>query len=152
MFDRILALFDRTAHKTELPPADARHALGALLVRAAKADRAYLFQEVEQIDKILARRHGLDPVEAARMRAQCELLDEKLPATDELATILLAAVPLAEREAMVAALWSVVFADQVEHEREDDLLQQVAGLLGVDHQTCRALRDIERAKQPPRRD
>jgi uncharacterized tellurite resistance protein B-like protein len=70
MFDRILSLLTGVSEfQTELPAADARTALGALMVRAAKADKAYLFEEVEQIDAVLAKLYGLNPVQAAKMRA-----------------------------------------------------------------------------------
>ena len=49
MFERIIArLRAPVADFTSMPEADARHALGALLVRVAKADGAYLFQEIEE--------------------------------------------------------------------------------------------------------
>ena len=84
MFERILALFDKAVPTTPLPPADAKYALGALMVRTAMADKAYLFQEVEEIDRVLARMYGLKPLEAAKMRAQCERLEHELPKTADL--------------------------------------------------------------------
>lgn len=151
MFQTILALFETPDPVTQLPPAEAKFALGALMVRTAKADKAYLFQEVEQIDAILARRNGLNAVDAAKMRAQCELLEEELPETKDLAATLQQAISTAEREAMVAALWSVVFADGVEHEREDALVAEIEGLLGIDADTCQLIHDRELAKLPPKR-
>ncbi len=142
MFESILALFQRTTpSETKLPPADAKHALGALLIRAAKADHAYLFEEVEQIDDVLAARYNLNPVEAAKLRASCELLEEAMPETGDLAEILHAAIDLAEREATVAAMWSVVFADGIEEEEEDKLLQEVEALLGVSPEVSKRLHD-----------
>ena len=85
MFDRILSLFHPQAPVTKLPEADAQHALGALLVRAAKADKAYLFEEIEHIDDLLAHRYGLNPVEAAKLRAESEKLEEAMPDTTALA-------------------------------------------------------------------
>ena len=95
MFEGILALFRGTVpSETQLPPADVQHALGALLVRAAKADHAYLFEEVEQIDEVLATRYDLDPVAAAKLRASCEKLEEDMPDTTQLAGILHDAIDL----------------------------------------------------------
>lgn len=152
MFDRILSLFSSKAgFHTELPDADARTALGALLVRAAKADKAYLFEEVEQIDAVLSKLYNLNPVQAAKMRAQCELLEEDMPDTENLAGILHDAISVDDREAAVAALWSVVFADGVEHEEEDELLHAVEATLGVSPATAKRLHDSEMAKRPVRR-
>lgn len=126
MFDRILSLFSGNGgFYTELPAADARTDLGALLVRAAKADKAYLFEEVEQIDAVLSKLYNLNPVQAAKMHAQCELLEEEMPDTENLAGILYDAISVDDREAAVTALWSVVFADGAEHEEEGELLHAV---------------------------
>lgn len=153
MFDRILSLFSgKSGFHTELPAADARTALGALMVRAAKADKAYLFEEVEQIDAVLAKLYGLNPVQAAKMRAQCELLEEEMPDTEDLAGILHDAINKEDREAAVAALWSVVFADGVEHEEEDELLHAVEAALGVSPADAKRLHDAEMAKRPVKRD
>ena len=149
MFDRILSLFTGPQDfATPLPVADAQNALGALMVRAAKADRAYLFEEVEQIDAVLAKLYDLNPVEAAMMRAGCEKLEEEMPRTEDLAGILHSAISKDDREAAVAALWSVVFADGVEHEEEDELLHAVEAALGVDKATSKRLHDQEMAKRP----
>lgn len=142
MLERLTAFFRNPEnYKTQLPEADARHALGALMVRAAKADKAYLFEEVEQIDLVLAARNGLNPVEAAKMRAACEKLEQQMPETADLATILRSAISDAEKEATVAALWTVVFADGFEHEDEDELLHQVEAVLGVSPAVARRLHD-----------
>ncbi len=141
MFDRILAMFHQEASITKLPEADAQHAMGALLVRAAKIDKAYLFEEIEQIDDVLAHLYALNPVQAAKMRAECEKLEEAMPDTDALSTILHDAIGIAEREATVAALWAVVFADGVEAEAEDALLHQVADILGVSPEVSKRLHD-----------
>jgi uncharacterized tellurite resistance protein B-like protein len=115
--------------------------MGALLVRAAKIDKAYLFEEIEQIDDVLAHRFDLNPVQAAKLRAECEKLEESMPDTAALSTILHDAISLEEREATVAALWAVVFADGVEAESEDLLLHQVEEILGVSPEVSKRLHD-----------
>ncbi|MEJ6396313.1 tellurite resistance TerB family protein [Yoonia sp. 208BN28-4] len=143
MFEGILSLFRGTAtpSETPLPPADVQHALGALLIRAAKADHAYLFEEIDQIDDVLAARYDLNPVEAAKLRASCEKLEEAMPDTAELAGILHDAIDPVEREATVAAMWSVVFADGIEEEEEDKLLHEVEAILGVSPDVSKRLHD-----------
>lgn len=132
MLERLTAFFGNPAgYHTPLPEADASHALGALLVRAAKADDAYVFEEIARIDKILAKRHDLNPVEAAKMRAECELLEREIPQTKEIATILRHAISTEEKEATLVALWQVVFADGVKRDAEDQLLHRIEELLGV---------------------
>ena len=145
MFDRILSLFSPAPSVTQLPPEDARHALGALLVRTAKADRAYLFEEVEEIDHVLADLYDLNPVEAAMMRAACEKLEHEMPTTENLAQILHDAIPLADRENVVGALWRVVFADGIEEEAEDMVLHAVERTLGVAPEVSKRLHDEAQA-------
>ena len=54
---------------------DARLALAALLVRLAKADDDYAVEEIRRIDRIIASRYGLNPVDAAKLRADAEDLE-----------------------------------------------------------------------------
>lgn len=132
MLERLIAFFGNpTGYKTPLPEADAAHAMGALLVRAAKADEAYLFEEIAIIDKILGQRHALNPVEAAKMRAECELLEKSIPETDDITAILEHAISTDEKEETLLALWRVVYADGIKHDEEDRLLHHIEEVLGV---------------------
>ena len=124
-----------------LPELDAAHAIGALLVRVAKADHVYLFEELEQIDRILAQRNGLNPVEAARMRADCERLEHAGPETPRFAEILRASVDYEERLAVVRALWSVVLADGIREEHEVALVDLIEDMLGVSEEHSREARE-----------
>lgn len=149
MFERILSLFTPTPHVTELPPEDARHALGALLVRTAKADAAYLFEEVEAIDNLLADIYDLNPVQAAMMRAACEKLEHQMPPTQELAQILHDAIPMEERVRAISAMWRVVFADGIEEAAEDRILHAVEATLGVSAEVSKQLHDDAMAAKRP---
>lgn len=132
MFERLQALFlNPKSYETPLPDADARHVMGTLLVRAAKSDDTYLFEEVKLIDKVLAERNGLNPVEAAKMRAACEKLEAHMPDTEDLARTLRDTVSVAEKEATLRALWRVVFADGIKREVEDRMLHRIEDVLGV---------------------
>lgn len=146
MFENLLSYFKTPDVTTPLPEADAKHALGALLVRAAKADHAYLFEEVEQIDQLLSAMYSLNVVEAAMMRASCEKLEQQIPATTDLAGILREAISQTDRELAVSALWRVVFADGVETEEEDDVLHQIEQTLGVPADVAKRLHDVEMAQ------
>lgn len=132
MLERLTAFFGNPAgYHTPLPEADASHAMGALLVRAAKADHTYLVEEIAMIDRILSRRHDINPVAAAKMRAECELLEREIPQTTEIAAILKTAIGTEEKEATLLALWQVVYADGIMHEEEDEVLHQIEAVLGV---------------------
>ncbi len=132
MLERLTAFFGNPGgYHTPLPEADASHAMGALLVRAAKADHTYLVEEIAMIDKILTQRHGINPVAAAKMRAECELLERKIPQTTDIAAILEHAIGTEEKEATLLALWQVVYSDGIMHAEEDKVLHQIEAVLGV---------------------
>ncbi|WP_417603890.1 TerB family tellurite resistance protein [Primorskyibacter flagellatus] len=140
MFESLLAFLQNpTGYQTPLPEADARHAMGALMVRAAKADKAYLFEEISLIDRVLAKRHDINAVEAAKLRAACEKLESGMPDTAEMTAILRDAISSEEREATLAALWAVVYADGIRHEEEDVLLHQIEEVLGISPDRAKAL-------------
>ncbi len=151
MFDRLLNRITRKSASV-VPPmheADSDLLFGALLVRLAQTDRLYMFEEAHQIERIFVAKNDLTPQEAEDFRYRCEALEVQIPSTIELAGILRAHTDKAQRTSIVAALWSVVFADQMEHVRETELLNMMEDLLGVDHADSLALRDIEAAKAIP---
>ena len=124
MLERLTAFFGNPAgYHTPLPEADAQHAMGALLVRAAKADHTYLVEEIAMIDKILTQRHGINPVAAAKMRA----------------TILEKAIGTEEKEATLLAHWQVVYSDGIIHDEEDEVLHQIEAVLGVGPERAKEL-------------
>lgn len=139
ILDRIRALFGGTATEP-LPEPDARLALGALLVRVAKSDAHYRFDEIAQIDRILALRNALNPVEAAKMRATCEKIEAEAPETETFAALIRENVAYAERVGAVQALWQVVLADGVRHENEEALVSLIEGTLGVSRTDSAAAR------------
>lgn len=141
MFDRVLALLRAPAADfTPMPEADARHALGALLVRVAKADGAYLFQEIEEIDHLLADLYDLNAIEAAKMRAECEKLEGAMPDTAALAHILSCSVTSSERDDLVRALWKVADADGQRHNTEQKVVAIATETFGMSPESAAALR------------
>ena len=142
MFEKLIEFFSNpNTYETPMPKADADHVIGALMVRAAKADRAYLFEEVETIDRVLSERHNIGPIDAAKMRAASERLEEAMPDTVELAAILREAVGTDELEDALRALWRIVFADGIERDEEDEVLHKVEAMLGVTPERAKELHD-----------
>ncbi|MBE0413249.1 TerB family tellurite resistance protein [Yoonia sp.] len=118
----------------KLPDPDARLALGALLVRIARADGDYADVEIAQIDRCLVSRYGLSPFAAASLRAKCEVLEAEAPDTVRFTRAIKDAVDYEDRVAVVAALWAVVLADGVREDEEDSMMRMTASLLGVTDQ------------------
>ena len=141
MLERLTALFQRKEKPdAPLPEPDARLALGTLLVRVAMADKAYLFEEIEQIDRILAEAYDLSPIEAAKMRATCEKLAFAVEDDAEMAAIIREAVDYDHRREKVAALWRVVIADGITGDRETALVDLIEDRLGVARDDSEAAR------------
>ena len=114
-----------------LPDADARLALGALMVRIARADGSYDAGEAARIESLLARRYLLDADGAAALRSQAEAFEAEAPDTVRFTRAIKEAVAYEDRVAVIEALWSVVLADGARDAREDAILRLAASLLGV---------------------
>ncbi len=123
-----------------LPPLDARLALGALLVRVAKADHTYVYLEIARIDRILGLRYGLNTVDAAKLRATCEAVEHEAPDTVRFTRAIKDAVPYEDRSSVIEALWEIVLADGIRDAEEDTLLRMIAPLLGVEDQDSAIIR------------
>ena len=93
----------RPPQSPNLPDPDAELALGALLVRIAQSDRAYLVEEISLIDRILARLYGHNALEAAKVRATCEKLHAAAPETDTFGRLIRETTGLEERLAALDA-------------------------------------------------
>lgn len=127
-----------------MPDTDARLALGALMVRIARSDGTYAAAEIAHIDRMLGRRYGLTPVEAAKLRAQCEALEKAAPDTVRFTKAVKAAVRYEEREDVVRALWAVALVDGERDAEESGLLRLIAPMLGVsDLDSNRIRRSVE---------
>ncbi|MEH6829519.1 TerB family tellurite resistance protein [Sulfitobacter sp.] len=125
-------LFPRRAPTPKpLPQPNAQLALGAMLVRVALANRQYLATEVAQIDKILSATFGLKPLEAAKLRAECEALERHAPGTAEFTKILRDEVAYEDRKALGHAMWAVAMADGRRDDDEEVQLLAIETALGL---------------------
>lgn len=135
-------LFPRRAPSPRpLPQPNAQLALGALLVRVALANREYLASEVAQIDRILAATFSLKPLEAAKLRAECEALERHAPGTPEFTQILRDEVDYADRKALGDAMWAVAMADGRRDSDEEIQLLAIETALGLSDEDIAAARE-----------
>jgi len=130
-----------------LPDTDARLAMTALLVRIAKADGKYLALEIQQIDRIIQSRYGLNAVEAAKLRATAEKMERDAPDTVRFTRAIKDAVGYDHRLAVIESFWEVVLADGHRAEDENALLRTVAPLLGVTDQESALVRQRVEARR-----
>jgi len=131
------ALFSRlTGPATPDPVLDAQFAIAALLVRIAKADADYAFEEIAEIDRIVARTWNLNPVDAMKLRAQAERIEAgateaEKPDTAELTRLVQDHTPYDQRRALYDALWDVSLADRRLHDNEGRFLDDITTALGI---------------------
>lgn len=131
MFTDLLARLTGKRPEEPLPELDARLSVGALLVRLAKSDQNYVVQEIAKIDALLANRYGLNPVEAAKMRATCEKLEAQAPDTDAFTAMVQENVDYDERARVYDALWQVSMADGRLRPEEAEVITFVGKSLGI---------------------
>jgi len=139
VLDRLISLFTSPPSDQDvkpLPPTDVPHALGALLVRVALSDNQYAVQEIGQIDRVLAKFEDIGPIEAAKLRAECERLESHAPDTPEFAILLRNSVAYEDRLKIVRALWQVVYADGALREVEADVMEVTQSQLGIRAEDC----------------
>ncbi|MDO5705104.1 MAG: TerB family tellurite resistance protein [Paracoccus sp. (in: a-proteobacteria)] len=132
MFRNLLSrLFSDDPQPQPLASVDAEVAIAALLVRVARADDHYSPTEQSRIDRILARRRGLDDKEAAARRAAAEMIEAEAPDTVRFTRVVKDRVALDDRLGVIGAMWEVAYADAQRNPEEESLIRLVAGLLGV---------------------
>lgn len=139
VLDRLTSLFKTPPTEVKpLLPTDVPHALGALLVRVALSDQHYAVQKISQIDKVLATYQSIGPIDAAKLRAECERLEACAPNTPEFADLLRQSVSYADRLRIVEALWQVVYADGALREIENEMMILTQSQLGINTYDCNA--------------
>lgn len=141
MLERILHAFS-VPKPSPLPEPDAKLALGALMVRVARADRHYELLEIQRIDRLLARLYRLGPIEAAKMRALCERLEHAAPDTAHFGHVIRETVSHEARVSAIEALWEVVLSDgesQPEELQVLDAAREAMGLSQTDSDAARAM-------------
>ena len=117
--------------ETLLSPIDAEVAIAALMVRLARSDNKYQQGEQNRIDQVLAGRRGLSLKEAAERRAAAEMIEAEAPDTVRFTRHIKDRIALEDRIGVIAALWSVAYADGSRAADEESVVRLVAGLLGV---------------------
>lgn len=128
----------------QMPDADARLALTALLVRVARSDNEYSSAERARIQDIISARYGLKDEDRDILLEGAETLESEAPDTVRFTRAIKEAVAYDDRLAVVEALWKVVLADGERAKEEDALLRLVVNLLGItDMDSAKARKRVE---------
>lgn len=126
-FTRLL----RATAPAELPEEDARSAIAAVLVMAARADGGYEADEQAMVDEVLATRYGLNVAETLELRKQGEEAETESIDIYQFTKAIRMTIPIEDRIAIVEGLWRVVLADGERDPLEDTLMRQLVDRLGL---------------------
>ncbi|GAA6179118.1 MULTISPECIES: TerB family tellurite resistance protein [unclassified Shimia] len=131
IWDQLLHRLMGTPNTPPLPEPDEKLALGALLVRVAKSDHSYHALEIGEIDRILCETFSLKPIEAAKLRATCEKLENAAPGTPDFALLIRENVDYPHRLEVANKLFKVIEADGKHLPEEDASLHEIEAILGI---------------------
>lgn len=129
--DLIARLFEPPEAAAPMDTEDARVALGALMVRIARADALYDSGERAAILRALSTRYALCAADAEALLKDAEALEENAPDTVRFTRVLKTAVPYDDRLGLIESLWSIVLEDGERDPEEDAIMRQICPLLGV---------------------
>lgn len=148
MFASLARLFGQPATRAA-QPLEPRLAVAALLVHLASVDGASNRIEAKAIADALAAHYGLDEGEVRKLLAEARIRDREAVDFYQF-TSRLARLDDDEKTAIIAMMWQVVFADDTNHELEDNVVWRVAELIGVSARQRTVLRNrARRATTPP---
>jgi uncharacterized tellurite resistance protein B-like protein len=148
MFESIARLFGQS-EKNAAQPTEPRLAVAALLVHLASVDGASSPIEAKAISNALKDHYGLDEAEVKKLLAEARRRDRDAVDFYQFTTRL-ARLEEAEKMEIISMMWQVVFADDSNHELEDNMVWRVAELIGVSSRQRTVLRNqAKRSTTPP---
>lgn len=139
MFDAIARLFGGETTPVNAP-IEPRLAVAALLVHLATVDGTAKPEELSTISNALKDHYGLDDAAVSRLIAEARRKDREAVDFYQF-TARLARLETGEKIAIIRMMWQVVFADDTNHELEDNMVWRVAELIGVSARDRTVLRN-----------
>jgi len=138
MFDALTRLFAAPNSETSVP--DASLAVAALLVHLAAVDGVVTEQEQETIAGVLQDHFDLEEDQVAKLILEATRRDKEAVDFYQF-TSELSKLEEKDRINIIRLMWQVVFADQQNHELEDNMVWRVAELIGVSSRQRTILRN-----------
>jgi len=139
MFESIARLFGAETTPTNAP-LEPRLAVAALLVHLATVDGVAKPEELRTISNALKDHYGLDDTSVARLIEEARRKDSEAVDFYQFSARLARLEP-DEKIAIIRMMWQVVFADDTNHELEDNMVWRVAELIGVSARERTVLRN-----------
>lgn len=138
MFEAITRLFNKP--ETALSAHDPKLAVAALLVHLAAVDGQMKQEERSAISQALQDHYDMDEAAVDRLIRTAAQRDAE--AVDFYRfTQGLTQLPMDDRIEIIRMMWSVVFADEQNHELEDNMVWRIAELIGVSSRDRTILRN-----------
>jgi len=138
MFDALARLF--AAHKSETSAPDANLAVAALLVHLAAVDGVVTKPEQETIAGVLQDHFDLNEHQVEQLVEEATRRDKEAVDFYQF-TSELSKLEEQDRINIIRLMWQVVFADDQNHELEDNMVWRVAELIGVSSRQRTILRN-----------
>ncbi len=139
MFEAISRLFREKDAPADLPN-EPRLAVAALLVHLAAVDGTTKPEERDAVKHALMDYYALDENEVEKLIDDATRRDSE--AVDFYRfTSAITALPEEERIEIIRMMWQVVFADDKNHELEDNMVWRIAELIGVSARQRTVLRN-----------
>jgi len=139
MLDALTRLF--AAPETDkTPEIDTKLAVAALLVHLANVDGVVSDDERETIAGVLQGHFDLSELDVDTLIAEATKRDKEAVDFYQF-TSTLSKLEEEERIAIIRLMWQVVFADNENHEMEDNMVWRVAELIGVSNRQRTILRN-----------
>jgi uncharacterized tellurite resistance protein B-like protein len=139
MFDAIARLFGGETTPVNAP-IEPRLAVAALLVHLATVDGNAKPEELRVISHALKDHYGLDDAAVRKLIEEAKRRDREAVDFYQF-TARLARLDNDEKIAVIRMMWQVVFADDTNHELEDNMVWRVAELIGVSSRERTILRN-----------
>lgn len=141
LFDRIAESLSSEDRDDEDSRAHAiRHATAVLMIDVALADSAFDENELSQILSYAMSRFGLDQSEALELADSAKADAEHIVSLHEFTQLLHKNLSDAEKEAIVATLWLIAYADGNLDKYENSLVLKISDGLHVTRGRCMRLK------------
>jgi uncharacterized tellurite resistance protein B-like protein len=114
-------------------PAQKQLAMAALLVEVAQADHHFSDAEVEHLLQLLERKFGLAPAEQSALLELARSHSADATSLHEFTRLIHQHCTLAEKQALLVALWELAYADGEVDKYEDYVIRKLADLLHLPH-------------------
>lgn len=146
MFKTISNLFSNPK-QTKNQPIDTKLAVAALLVHLMDIDGETTEQEQEVVSNVLREHFKLEQEQVEELIKSAHIKDDAAVDFYQFTSII-TRLEMEQRVKIIAMMWQVVFADNNNHELEDNMIWRVAELIGVSSRDRTILRSQFAKKLP----